>query len=99
MSIKTVLFFSFWLLLYHCIITPISGIIDYYYIMEIKKKQQKNPRKNETKLKTIHPKNYEYFKNSKFRVQFYWPYFFVIIIYLFFYSFLFLNVNIHYRSL
>ena len=49
--------------------------------MEIKKKQQKNPRKNETKLKTIYPKNYEYFKNSKFRVQFYWPYFFVIIIY------------------
>ena len=56
MSIKTVLFFSFWLLLYHFIITPISGIIDYYYIMEIKKKQQKNPRKNETKLKTIYLK-------------------------------------------
>ena len=47
--------------------------------MEIKKKKKK-PRKNETKLKTIYPKNYEYF-NSKFRVQFYWPYFFVIIIY------------------
>ena len=79
MSIETVRFFSFWLLLYHCIITPISGIIDYYYIMEIKKKKKKT-RKNETKLKTIYPKNYEYF-NSKFRVQFYWPYFFVIIIY------------------
>ena len=44
MSIETVRFFSFWLLLYHCIITPISGIIDYYYIMEIKKKKKKKKK-------------------------------------------------------
>ena len=55
MSIKTVLFFSFWLLLYHCIITPISGIIDYYYIMEIKKKTTKKPQKKWDQIKNNIP--------------------------------------------
>ena len=65
MSIKTGLFCF---LTFCCIITPISGIIDHYSVTENKK----NSKKNKTKLRTIYPKNYENFKNSKPRVQFYW---------------------------
>ena len=50
-------------------ITPISSIIDHYSIMENLKKSEKN--KSKLKLRTIFPKNYEDFKNSKPRVQFY----------------------------
>ena len=62
MSIKTGLFFF---LTFFCIITPISGIIDHYCIMENFKKS----RENKNKLRTIYSKNYENFKNRKPRVQ------------------------------
>ena len=65
MSIKTVRFFF---LTYFCIITPISGIIDHYCIMENFKKS----RENKNKLITIYSKNHENFKNSEPRIQFYW---------------------------
>ena len=52
-----------------CIIDPISDIIDHYCIME---KVKTKSRKNENKLRTIFSKNYENFKNSDPRVQFYW---------------------------
>ena len=64
MSINTGLFFF---LTFCRIITPISGIIDHYCIMEdlIKSGENKN------KLRIMYPKNHENFKNSKPRVQFY----------------------------
>ena len=58
MSIKTG-FFSF---CFCCIITPISGIVVHYHIIENLKK---NLEKNKNKLITIYPKNHENFKNSK----------------------------------
>ena len=54
-SINTGLFFF---LTFCCIITPISGIIDHYCIIE-------------KKLRTIYPKNHENFTNSQPKVQFY----------------------------
>ena len=65
MSIEAGLFFP----TFCCIITPISGFIDHYCIME---KFKKKSGANENKLRTIYPKNYENFKNSKPRGQFYW---------------------------
>ena len=62
-SIKTGFFLSFC-----CIISPISGITDYYCIM----KNLKKLGENKNKLRTIYPKNHENFKNSRLRVQFYW---------------------------
>ena len=59
----------FLFLTFSCNITPISSIIDHYSIMENLKKSEKN--KSKLKLRTIFPKNYEDFKNSKPRVQFY----------------------------
>ena len=57
-SIKTVPFFF---QTFYWIITPISGIIDHYCIMEkIFKKSGEN-----NKLRIIQPKNHENFKNSK----------------------------------
>ena len=50
----------------HCLIPPISSIIDHYCIIENLKKSGKN----KNKLRTIYPKNHEIFKNSKPRVQF-----------------------------
>ena len=35
-------------------------------------KLRKKLVKNENKLRTIYPKNHDNFKNSKYRVQFYW---------------------------
>ena len=64
MIIKTSSFF----LTFCCVITMISGIIDHYGIMEIKKKLGEN----KNKLRTIYHKNHENFKNSKPRIQFYW---------------------------
>ena len=64
MSIKTGLFFF---LTFCCIITPISGTRDHYCIME---NQKKKLGENKNKLKAIYPKNHEFFKNSKPRVQF-----------------------------
>ena len=52
MSIKTGLIF---VLTSCCIITPISGIIDHYCIMENKNKLGEN----KNKLRTIHSKIYE----------------------------------------
>ena len=54
MSIKTCLFFF---LTFCCIITPISGIINYYYIMENRKKTGEN----KNKLRKMYPNNYEKF--------------------------------------
>ena len=63
MSIKTVLpFFSVHVLTLFCIITPISGILDLYCIMENFKK---NREKNNSKLRVMCPKNHEHFKNIK----------------------------------
>ena len=63
MSIKTVLpFFSVHVLTLFCIITPISGILDLYCIMENLKK---NREKNNSKLRVMCPKNHEHFKNIK----------------------------------
>ena len=65
MRINTDLFF-----LTSCyIITPISGIIDHYCVMENLKKKS---GKNKNKLRIIYPKNHENFKNCKPRVQLYW---------------------------
>ena len=47
-------------------ISPISVIIDHYCVMENLKKLGKN----KNKLRTVYPKNYEKFKDSKPRVQF-----------------------------
>ena len=57
MSIKTGLFLF---PTFSCIISPISGIIDYYCITNIFKKSGKN----KNKLRTIYPKNHEHFKNN-----------------------------------
>ena len=65
MSIKIGHFFF---LTFCCIITPISGSIDHYCIMENSEKW----KKNKEKIRTIYPKSHEKFKNSKFRGQFYW---------------------------
>ena len=62
-SIKTGLFFF---LIFCCINTPISGIIDHYWIMENFKKSGEN----KSKLRTLYLKNHENFTNSKPRVQF-----------------------------
>ena len=56
MSIKTGLFFF---LTFCCIITPISGIINYYYVMENWKK--KNSGENKNKLRKMYPNNHEKF--------------------------------------
>ena len=64
MSIKTGLFFF---VTFCYIITPIFGIIDHFCIMENLKKSGKN----KNKLRTIHPKNHENFKNIKPRFKFY----------------------------
>ena len=53
-SIKTDLFFF---LIFSCIISPISGIIDHYCVME----GQQNSGENKNKLRTIYPKNHEHF--------------------------------------
>ena len=53
MSIKTGICFF---LTFCCIITPISGIIDQYCIME---KIFKKSGKNKNKLRTMYPKNLE----------------------------------------
>ena len=76
MSIKTGLFFflSFFLsdffflffLLYHYSDFWCYRSLLYYGKFLVKS------RKNEKKLRTIYPKNYENLKNSKPRVQFYW---------------------------
>ena len=58
-SIKTVLFFF---QTFSWIITPISGIIDHYCIME---KYFKKSGENKNKLRLIQPKNHENFKNNK----------------------------------
>ena len=54
---------------FRCIITPISGIIYHYCIME---KNFKKIGENKSKLRKIYPNNHENFKNKKSRVQFYW---------------------------
>ena len=62
MSINADLFF---ILIFCCIIIPMSGIIDNYCIME----NLQNSVENKNKLITIYPKNHENLKSSKPRVN------------------------------
>ena len=64
MSIKTGLFFF---LTFSCIITPISGIINRYCIME---NLIKNSGKHKNKLRTIYQKNHEILRAASLEPNF-----------------------------
>ena len=76
MSIKTGLFFLSDFLLYHYSdFSYYRSLLYYGKSKKIKNKKKNNKKKKsgeiKNKLRTIYPKDYEKFKNSKPRVQFY----------------------------